>query len=309
MTSPTQPDERLGAFLAEPVEPMPERAYVEVRGAMRRTRQQGTVGPMRAPLTPLLAAGGLVALAVVVGLAAWPSLVVGPGSSSSVPTEPVGSAAVPGSTAAAIASVYPFPDCQAPDSEICRDFGPIVESLPGRHPIVVDGIRFTFAIPAAGWEQFGGIALTKSTVRGQAAEAMLYWTAYPSGTIAKRCWRSLGDETGSTLEDATNAIRGSTLGVDVVVAPADTSVGSRPARTIEVVVTEDAGCDVGFFHAFSMPSWGALWWAVDIGTVIRVWVVDVDGKRLFIAGETKPDAGSAVDAEIWQIVASIVFDD
>jgi hypothetical protein len=45
----------------------------------------------------------------------------------------------------------------------------------------------------------------------------------------------------------------------------------------------------------------------DVGTTIRVWIVEVDGKRLFIAGETHAD-GSELGREIQAIVDSIQFE-
>ena len=50
-----------------------------------------------------------------------------------------------------------------------------------------------------------------------------------------------------------------------------------------------------------------MWSATEPGDTIRVWIVDLDGTRLFIAGGTKPDAGPELEQEIEQIVRSIWF--
>jgi hypothetical protein len=52
---------------------------------------------------------------------------------------------------------------------------------------------------------------------------------------------------------------------------------------------------------------GALWLWTPVGVTIDVWIVDVDGTRLFIEAETTRQAGSELEQEIQQIVGSIRF--
>ena len=44
-----------------------------------------------------------------------------------------------------------------------------------------------------------------------------------------------------------------------------------------------------------------------MGDTIRVWIVDMEGTRLFIAGLTHDDAGPELDEQIHTIVDSIRF--
>jgi hypothetical protein len=53
---------------------------------------------------------------------------------------------------------------------------------------------------------------------------------------------------------------------------------------------------------------GALWPETRPGDTIRVWIVDVNGTRLFIEAETTKQAGSDLEQEIQQIIESIRFD-
>ncbi len=76
-----------------------------------------------------------------------------------------------------------------------------------------------------------------------------------------------------------------------------------------LTVREDLGCDPGFFYTWQDLEWGALWPDTRPGDTIRVWIVEVDGTRLFIAGETNTDAGPELEQEIEQIVDSIRFGD
>ena len=76
-------------------------------------------------------------------------------------------------------------------------------------------------------------------------------------------------------------------GSELVEAPARVTLGGRPARHVELVVRENRGCDPGFFFTWPDQNWGALWGGTEPGDRIRVWIVDVDGKRLFFVAEAK----------------------
>jgi len=85
-------------------------------------------------------------------------------------------------------------------------------------------------------------------------------------------------------------------------------VGGRAAKHVVLNVREDVGCDPGFFFAWQQDWGGAFWAATELGDTIRVWIVDVDGTRLFIEAETNEQAGPELEQEIQQIVESITFD-
>lgn len=78
---------------------------------------------------------------------------------------------------------------------------------------------------------------------------------------------------------------------------------------VEVIVSEELGCDPGYFYSWVPKRVGALWVSAGIGVRINVWLVDVDGVLLFIGGETDTDTGSLTVDEVKQIVASITFDE
>jgi hypothetical protein len=44
------------------------------------------------------------------------------------------------------------------------------------------------------------------------------------------------------------------------------------------------------------------------GNTVRVWIIEVDGKRIQLDGEYAAGAPPAIDAELWAIVNSIQFD-
>jgi hypothetical protein len=85
-------------------------------------------------------------------------------------------------------------------------------------------------------------------------------------------------------------------------------VGGLPAAYVVVTVQDDAGCDPGFFYRWNGQCWGPCWMESTVGDTIRVWLVDVDGTRLFIAAETSSQSDAALDGEIERIVGSIRFE-
>ena len=74
-----------------------------------------------------------------------------------------------------------------------------------------------------------------------------------------------------------------------------------------LTVRENLGCDPGFFFTWRSQSGGAFWPGTSVGDTIKVWIVDVGEKRLFIQAQTK-DARSFLSYQIGKIVKSIRFD-
>ncbi|MGZ8582531.1 MAG: TolB family protein [Actinomycetota bacterium] len=70
---------------------------------------------------------------------------------------------------------------------------------------------------------------------------------------------------------------------------------------------QNAGCDPGFFYTWQAVHGGALWTRTGVGATMRVWIVDVDGTRLFIEAATTHQASSSLDQEIQQIIGSLRF--
>jgi hypothetical protein len=185
---------------------------------------------------------------------------------------------------------------------------PIVALRPEvRYPLHADGIAFSFGIPAEGWEQFGRISLNKSVLRGQAAEGMLYWSAFPEGRIADPCQPAFTGHVGTSARDLAAAVAAAP-GTELVEAPSDVEIGGRPASRVVIKVREENGCDPGFFYVWDDYEWGALWPKTRSGSTIRAWIVEVDGTRLFIGGVSAEDAGPELEQELESIVESIRFD-
>ena len=167
-----------------------------------------------------------------------------------------------------------------------------------------------------GWERFssistdksagGPISINKSIVGPQGAEAIIFWTSFPDGDYADPCARLLSPPVGSSAADLAAAVS-TAPGTELLTGPSNVTVGGRPAKHVALTVRENVGCDPGFFYTWRDVYGGALWPTTGVGDTIRVWIVDVDGTRLFIEAETtkasrpRPQAGSPADRRIDQV--------
>jgi hypothetical protein len=195
------------------------------------------------------------------------------------------------------------PDLYPGDREEWHDLGS------GRHSLTVDDVPISFSVPAlvpdSGWAR-SGLYLHKSTAGGQAAEAVIYWTAFPDGTYADACG-ALSQPLGPSIADLASIVS-MAPGTELIAGPSDVTVDGLPAKHVVLTVIADLSCDPGFFFTWVPPWGGPGWWGTDVGDTINVWIVDVDGTWLVIVGETEPDAGSALEHEVQQIVDSIQFE-
>jgi hypothetical protein len=186
-----------------------------------------------------------------------------------------------------------------------------------RSAVTEEGVTFSFRVPTTGgWERFssistdrsagGPISINKSIVGPQGAEAIVFWTSFPDGDYADPCARVLSPPVGSSAADLAAAVS-TAPGTELVTGPSNVTVGGHPAKHVVLTVREDVGCDPGFFYTWRDVNGGALWPTTGVGDTIRVWIVDVDGARLFIAAGTSEQASSGLEKAIQQIIRSIRF--
>lgn len=185
-----------------------------------------------------------------------------------------------------------------------------------RSGTVIGAVPLSFAVPASWEEPKDGLYVSRSIIGPQGAEAMVMWTGFPDGTDARPCPQLLDSEVGPTSADLAAAVAAAP-GTELVAGPAAATVGGRPAQHVVLTVRDDVGCDPGFFYAWEPRDGGAFWSEILPGDTIRVWIVEVAGTRIFIAGETHRDARpgfalteadrAELEREIQQIVDSIEF--
>jgi hypothetical protein len=182
----------------------------------------------------------------------------------------------------------------------------------------VEGVRLTLTVPRTGWgpgplEVIGGKArahslyISKNTIPPQDAEAVIFWTGFHDGGEAVPCAKLLGSASGGSTADLAAAIARAP-GTERVSGPSRVTVGGRSAQQVVLTVREDLGCAPGYFFSWRFRMGGAFWEKTNVGDTIRVWIVDLNGTRLFIEAETHKQAGRNLEQEITKIVGSIRFD-
>jgi hypothetical protein len=286
MTSSSDPDRRIRAFIAEGDFELPDRSYDAIRAAVDASRPRGALGTRRiGGMGRFAKLGVAAAVALSIGAAGLGLLTGGPLSPSP----------------AASPSQAPSPRATPPiaaDPEAARTL------------VVVDDLRISLHIPA-GWETFGPDYpnyASKSRTGPQGAEAQVLWAAYPAlGISAGECFYLRDREVEATV-DALAAAVSSVPGTLVASEPAEVTVGGHRAIRVVFVVQEDVGCDPGFFFTYPNLHYGALWPETMPGHTVRVWIVEASPRLLFLEGKTHPDAGPVLEGEIQQIVDSIAFE-
>ena len=193
----------------------------------------------------------------------------------------------------------------------------------GRVTRTVEGVRFTFSVPPwVGWEygphryignkfSNGSLLISRSTTGSQGAEAVIFWTGLRGGGEAAPCTKLLSPATRDSSADLAAAVTRAP-GTKVLKGATRVTIGGRPATHVVVKVLEDLGCDPGFFFTWQPRGpgggcWGACWLESNVGDTIRVWIIDVGGKRLFIEAATK-DHRRFLAQQIEKIVRSIRFE-
>ncbi len=160
----------------------------------------------------------------------------------------------------------------------------------GRHWIKVDDVRFSYRVPAGGWERFGSVSLNKSLVGPQGAEGIVYWTAYPDGAYTDWCDRLTSLGRGASNGELADAIA-SAPGTEVVDGPWSDTLDGQPTKRVVLKIRDNRGCDPGYFYSWNDPLGGALWPETIRGDTISVWIVNVEQTQLFIAAETHKFTG------------------
>jgi hypothetical protein len=185
--------------------------------------------------------------------------------------------------------------------------GPDADLRVGRHEAIVEGVPFSFDIPAQGWEPQLGFYISKSNKGPQGAEGTIRWTTVPDGQDTDACPKVLDPSVDRSAGDVAAAVV-TAPGVDAVTAPREVTVGGRTGMHVVITVRQDLGCDPGYFYAYKPVDGGALWTDTQPGDTIMVWVVDVGGTLLFMEGELHADAGPKMVLEMQQIIDSIRFE-
>jgi hypothetical protein len=176
-----------------------------------------------------------------------------------------------------------------------------------RYETTIGGTGLHLSIPWppgwGSWEQKLPTAnyLANNMVGSDGAEGLFAWV-YRSN--AEPCYylnhrlRAVRDSDPAGLA----AAMADAPGIQIVTSPAATKVDGRDARHLVFRVTDDSGCDPGFFY--SWPWWfgGAFWSETYPGDTVRIWVVDIEGAPLVLIAATHEAAPAWAESDIQQMV-------
>ena len=234
----------------------------------------------------LVAAGSVAAVALVgvIGIGIVGGGGSGPGSDPSPSTTPT---PMPSATPVSTPSASEVTD------------GPIE---PGQYFTDLDGIRYTFTVPEAGWDWSTD---ARGLHQGEDSELAVFW---PGGDIDlplyRRACESSGTEfdPGPSVDELANAL--ATLEDFEVTSPADVTVGGYEGKRLAVTVPMDVDvrtstCDEGEY-SLSVGRWFQA-----PGQTDDMRIVDVDGTRQVIATSSTPATSPDVKAQLEAMIDSL----
>jgi hypothetical protein len=173
----------------------------------------------------------------------------------------------------------------------------------GRHDLMLNGVSFSLAVPS-GWNSNGTFGIDKDSDPGSFRAGFIFWNDPADGIFSDPCTQKQGPPVGPSGADLASAI--ANMPGTTAIGPTDVTVGGYPAKLVVVKIPDVAACAAQNFY---------LWWdevltgryATELGSTIRVWIIDVNGTLIQLDGETSKDAGADVGQEVQQIVDSIQF--
>jgi hypothetical protein len=236
----------------------------------------------------------IAAVAVVVVAVVGINLVSGSGGRS-------GSAASPSPTP----TPTPTP---SPSGSPAAGFPPSGELAVGRHSMTLAGVPLSIGVPTSGWVSNGSWGIDRSTGVTPDGAGFIFWVdATPVGVFADPCANRKAPPIGASAAGLAAAVA-RVPGTDLVSGPSDVTVGGYPAKHVVITIREDIGCVPESFNLWYAPREDLARYATQLGSTIRVWIVDVGGKLVWIDGETYKGAGPEPGQQIQQIIDSIQFE-
>ncbi len=250
-----------------------------------------TSPPGRAPLAVMrnlpavLGVFLLAGLAVGCGAAAVPSGVETP---SPLGTSSVSAAPVP-TNAGGSGTLGPYGGTAAPV---------------GNYFIELQGYRYTFTVPTAGWwTNYYGDLLVVGKVHGDNGPmTRLFLLSNDGGEVfADAChWRGTNSIPGVTVDDLVAAL--ATIDGFESSQPSDTTVAGYPGKHVRLTVPADvnlADCDDGRYQGYDGFA------DITPGRVQDFWVFDTDGTRHLVWSAFDGNTSAEAQADLTQLISSL----
>ena len=173
--------------------------------------------------------------------------------------------------------------------------------------MTLEGVPFTFTVPTSGWISNGSFAIATGLESTPSGAGFIFWGDAPVGAFADPCASKKSPPVGPSLAALAAAVA-AVPGTELVSGPVDVTVGGYPAKHLVITIPEDIGCPANSFMLWYAPTPDLARYATAKGSTIGVWIVDVNGKTVWIDGETYKGAEPARADEVQQLIDSIEFD-
>ena len=183
-----------------------------------------------------------------------------------------------------------------PSASVGDDFWATGPYEIGRHQAQLDGIPFSFDVPAAGWS---GDAMWT----GMLDKSFFGWVGFTwvFDEVATDPCAVEARTVGPSVDDLATAM--TTIPGTTALPPTDATVGGLPAKVVEFSIDDDIPCDAQRFMLFGEASA----YPNSTGSTIKVWIFEVNGKRTGIHTD-RVSSNLQLEQEIQQIVDSVRFE-
>ena len=280
-----------------------DRILDDVLGRLDTTRQRRSWWPAwriadMNNIAKLLIAAAAVVVVAVVGINLLPGTGgVGGGPAASPSPSPQASPSPQPSPSPSAAAAFPSP-------------GPLEI---GTYPAGLGGAPVSFTVSTSGWRIGDGGSLDRGPENEYEQPdhaGIRFWATTPDNVYADPCAHTPLTPRPAASAAGLAAAVVKMPGIDVVAQPTDVTIDGRPGQYVAFRIREDIGCDPhDFWLWYEEVAGGDNWvYATALGSLHRVWIVDVDGKPVWIDSETFKGAKPEVDQEVQQIVESIKFE-
>jgi len=201
----------------------------------------------------------------------------------------------------------PPPTLAPTPSPTAAAFPPAGALTIGRHSMVLEGLTVSFNVSTSGWISNGSFGVDRSPDIGPEGASFIFWTDTPVGVFIDPCAAVRGPSVGVSTAALADAVA-SVPGTDLVSGPSDVTVGGHPAKLVVISIPDDIGCDPQRFNLWYAPTPGFARYATALGSMYRVWIIDVNGTPVWMDGETFKGAGPEPARQLQKIVDSIQFE-
>jgi hypothetical protein len=200
----------------------------------------------------------------------------------------------------------------SPSPTLAAVFPPAGPLAVGIHSTVREGVSFSFRVASSAWTSGDGIWIARGQEGKPDGSVMIFWPSTPDNVYADPCGHKALSPPANGSAVALAAAVSTLPGTDLVTGPSSVTVGGRPAQHVAITIRHDINCGPNDFYLWYDESTGGETtggrWAQELGETLWVWIVDVDGRLIWIDGETYGGGGPAEAERLRRIVDSIRFE-